>query len=87
MAFGLVPGASGWATAPRVGVATALISLGVLLLAMPAVVWILRRTARPGDYAGACPVGATCPCGHFNFKPRRTCRSCGAATAFSERPA
>jgi hypothetical protein len=75
-----LPGSSGWGVGPRVGAATALFVLGGLLLLFPAVHWILRKTTRPEDYDGGCPVGKTCACGHFNFKPRSECRQCGAAT-------
>lgn len=83
VAAGWVPGSDGWATGPRVGIAMALLALGGLLLALPAAAWLLARTTRPADYRGGCPVGATCACGHFNFKPRRACRECGALTRFS----
>jgi hypothetical protein len=67
---------------PRVGMGVALVVLGLVVFAIGNVGWLLRRTAKAGDYAPSCPVGATCACGHFNFKPRRACRQCGAATSY-----
>lgn len=70
--------APGAATGPRVGVTAFLAVLGLTVFAVGNVEWFLRRTARPGDYAGTCPVGQSCPaCGAFNYKPRRDCRGCG----------
>jgi hypothetical protein len=79
---GSFPGAAGMATGPRVGMGTFLATLGLLLLALAAAPAVLRKTTRPEDYAGGCPVGARCACGHFNLKPRRACRACGAATVY-----
>jgi hypothetical protein len=76
------PGAAGMAPGPRVGMGTFLLMLGLLLLAINAMPWVLRKTTKAEDYAGGCPVGARCACGHFNLKPRRACRECGAATAY-----
>ncbi|HUR64256.1 MAG TPA: hypothetical protein VM241_07220 [Candidatus Thermoplasmatota archaeon] len=74
--------AAGMAPGPRVGMGTFLLMLGLLLLAINAMPWVLRKTTKAEDYAGGCPVGARCACGHFNLKPRRACRACGAATAY-----
>jgi hypothetical protein len=78
LAFGIIGEA--WGIGPRVGAATLLITLGGLVWAVPAVTWVAKRSADKGT--GVCPVGATCKCGHFNFKPRATCKNCGAATAY-----
>lgn len=75
VAAGALPGA---ATGPRIGIAAALIMLGALVVGIPLTTWILRRTTRPEDYAGTCPVGRSCTCGAFNMNPRTTCRACGA---------
>jgi hypothetical protein len=83
VAGGWLPGSGDWSTGPRIGVATLLTVLGATVLGLGLVPIVLRRTTRPADYKGGCPVGATCPCGHFNFKPRTTCRQCGSATAFA----
>lgn len=77
-----MPGSSGWALGPRLGVGTLLAVLGAVFLVGSFAGAIRSRTERL-DSKGGCPVGATCACGHFNFKPRRTCRQCGAATAFA----
>lgn len=79
---GLVPGSSGWATGPRIGMGTFLLVFGAVLAIGAFAGSIQSRTARV-DGKGGCPVGATCPCGHFNFKPRKTCRQCGAATLYT----
>lgn len=68
---------------PRIGMGVALAVLGLTILAIGNVGWFLRKTAKAGDYDGGCPVGATCACGHFNFKPRKRCRQCGAATLYT----
>jgi hypothetical protein len=68
------------ASGPRVGISTALIVIGALVVAVPLSVWVLRKTTRPEDYVGNCPVGRVCPaCDAFNMNPRTTCRACGAA--------
>lgn len=67
-----------WSTGPRLGAASLLLVLGAVLVIGSNAAWILRRTQADGP--GGCPVGKSCACGHFNFKPRRTCRQCGAAT-------
>ena len=77
VAAGWLPGSDGWALGPRIGIATVLIVLGVTVVGFASA----HQFAR-GDAPGNCPVGATCGCGHFNFKPRRTCRQCGTATVF-----
>jgi len=82
VAGGWMPGSSSWATGPRIGIATLLIVLGLTVVGFAAAPWVLRKTTRPADYQGGCPVGATCACGHFNFKPRKSCKQCGMATAF-----
>jgi hypothetical protein len=79
---GRIPGAAGMAEGPRVGMGAFLLMVGFLLLAIAAMPMILRATTRPEDYEGGCPVGARCSCGHFNLKPRRMCRECGAAMAY-----
>jgi hypothetical protein len=79
---GWMPGSAAWSLGPRLGVGTLLAALGVLLLTGAFAGAIRARTERH-DSKGGCPVGATCPCGHFNFKPRRTCRQCGAPTAYA----
>ncbi|MEA3202616.1 MAG: hypothetical protein QOI63_282 [Thermoplasmata archaeon] len=76
------PGAAGMDLGPRVGMGTFLLMLGLLVLAVAAAPWVLRKTTKAEDYAGGCPVGARCACGHFNLKPRRACRDCGAPTAY-----
>jgi hypothetical protein len=79
---GRLPGAAGMATGPRLGMGTFLVMLGVLLLGLAAAPWVLRKTTKPQDYEGGCPVGARCGCGQFNLKPRKVCRGCGAATVY-----
>jgi len=81
VALGSVPGSAAWQTGPRLGIAMVLILLGFFLLAGPWVTYAVRR-ASSKDTPGGCPVGATCECGHFNFKPRQHCRQCGAATLY-----
>ena len=78
---GWMPGASSWATGPRIGLGTFLAVAGFVLLAGSFAGAIRDRTARV-DGKGTCPVGATCSCGHFNFRPRKSCRQCGAATVY-----
>jgi hypothetical protein len=80
--LGWLPGASAWATGPRFGAGTFLLVMGLVFVCGSFAAAIRSRTARI-DGPGGCPVGATCPCGHFNFKPRRACRQCGAATRFT----
>ena len=80
---GLVPGSSGWAAGPRIGVGTLLLTLGLVFLVGAFAGAIRARTARVEGAGGGCPVGATCACGHFNFKPRKACRQCGAATTYA----
>ena len=58
-----LPGSDAWALGPRVGMVAFLAMLALLLLGVPAVQWVLRRTTRAEDYAGGCPVGARCACG------------------------
>jgi len=77
VALGFLPGASDWSPGPRAGVAALLLALGATVLGVGLAARLLRR-----DETGACPVGATCACGHFNLKPRRTCGACGQPTAF-----
>jgi hypothetical protein len=79
---GWLPGAAAWAPGPRIGMGTLLAVFGLVLLVGAFAGAIRSRTERH-DSKGGCPVGATCACGHFNFKPRRTCRQCGAATAYA----
>ncbi|MGB0653666.1 MAG: hypothetical protein ACPGQL_10755 [Thermoplasmatota archaeon] len=81
-ATGLVPAADGWGTGPRVGLSAGLIMLGLTLALAANAEWFLRKTTRPEDYKGTCPVGSSCgQCGAFNYKPRTTCRSCSADLA------
>src|SRR5688572_6386064 len=77
-----LPGSGGWAFGPRIGMGTLLLVLG-FVLAAGAFAGAIRRRTEAVDGKGGCPVGATCACGHFNFKPRRTCRQCGAATLYA----
>ncbi len=81
-AFGWFPGAADVAQGPRVGLAVLLLTLGIVLAAGSFAGALRARTERL-DSKGGCPVGAKCPCGHFNFKPRATCRQCGAATLYT----
>ena len=74
---------SRWSATARLGAGMALATFGFLLAAIPLSVWWLRRSTTAADYEGGCPVGATCACGHFNFKPRASCRQCGAATVYA----
>ena len=78
---GAFPGSSNWAVGPRIGIAMVLLVLGFLMLAGPWVAYAVNR-ASAKDGPGGCPVGTTCTCGHFNFKPRKTCRQCGVATVY-----
>ena len=80
-AGGWFPGAGAAALGPRVGLAALLLTFGVVLVA-GAFAGRLRARSERLDGKGGCPVGATCACGHFNFKPRLSCRQCGAATSF-----
>lgn len=83
VALGWFPGADAAAPGPRIGLAVALLTLGAVL-AVGAFAGALRaRTERLEGGKSGCPVGATCACGHFNFKPRATCRQCGAATSYA----
>lgn len=79
---GWMPGASSWQLGPRIGMGTLLAVLGLLFLAGSFAAAIRARTERL-DSKGGCPVGAACACGHFNFKPRRSCKQCGAATVYA----
>jgi hypothetical protein len=66
------------AIGPRIGMVLALVTFGLLMLSIPFTQWYLRKTTRPEDYQGRCPVGRVCPsCEVFNFYPRSTCRTCG----------
>jgi len=82
LAAGRFPGSASMAEGPRVGMGAFLVMLGFLVLTIAAMPALLRATTRPEDYEGGCPVGARCSCGHFNLKPRRVCRECGAAMAY-----
>lgn len=82
VAFGWFPGASEAAAGPRIGLCVALATMGAILFVGAFTAELQARTARL-DGKGVCPVGAKCACGHFNFKPRGTCRQCGAATSFA----
>lgn len=81
-AVGWFPGADAAETGPRIGMAAGLLTLGGILVAGSFAGALQERTARL-DAGGGCPVGARCACGHFNLKPRVTCRQCGAATSFT----
>lgn len=74
-------GLSAWSSGPRIGAGTLLLVLGLVLVVGANAGAIRDRTERL-DSKG-CPVGATCACGHFNFKPRKACRQCGAATLYA----
>lgn len=74
IATGTIPNT---ATGPRIGLSMALYTLALLFLGIPATSWIIKRTTRPEDYQGTCPVGRVCTCGAFNYNPRTICRSCG----------
>jgi hypothetical protein len=79
---GWLPGSAGWSLGPRLGMATFLVVMGLVILA-GSFAGAIRRRTEAVDSKGGCPVGATCACGHFNFKPRRACRQCGAATLYT----
>ncbi|MHB8634574.1 MAG: hypothetical protein ACYDBQ_11530 [Thermoplasmatota archaeon] len=81
VAFGLLPGSHGWAPGPKAGIASVLVIVGVVTASLAMAGWIVRRTEAAGG--GGCPVGASCGCGHFNFKPRRSCRACGLALTWA----
>lgn len=82
VASGWFPGAQDAAFAPRVGLAVLLLTLA-FVLGVGAFAGLLRSRTERLDGKGGCPVGAKCTCGHFNFKPRATCRQCGAATLYT----
>ncbi len=64
---------------PRIGITAFLAVLALTVLTVGNVEWYLRRTTKPADYQGTCPVGESCEdCGAFNYKPRQICRSCKA---------
>jgi hypothetical protein len=72
---GVMPGDV--ATGPRIGIGMLMLTIGLLIVAIPTSKAILRKTTRPADYDGRCPVGEACPkCEAFNYKPRRQCRLC-----------
>ncbi|MHB1261781.1 MAG: hypothetical protein ACYC2H_08705 [Thermoplasmatota archaeon] len=77
-----LPGSADWSTGPRIGMGTLLVVLGFVFVSGSFAAAIRRRTEAT-DSKGGCPVGATCSCGHFNFKPRKACRQCGAATLYT----
>lgn len=75
IATGIIPNT---ATGPRIGLSMLLFTMALLFLGIPATAWFIKRTTKPEDYKGTCPVGKVCPaCGTFNYNPRTTCRSCG----------
>lgn len=75
---GWFPGADDAGTGPRVGLGLFLSMLGALTIGIPVITWVIRKTTRPEDYEGTCPVGRVCPdCGAFTFYPRPDCKSCG----------
>lgn len=72
-------------SAPRIGMAVMSGMFGITLILMANAAWFLRRTTNPEDYKGTCPVGESCKsCGAFNYKPRKTCRSCNGPVNASE---
>lgn len=77
-----LPGSDAWALGPRMGMGTLLVVLG-LVFVVGAFAGAIRSRTEAVDGKGGCPVGATCSCGHFNFKPRKACRQCGAATLYT----
>jgi hypothetical protein len=77
-----LPGSETWALGPRLGMGTLLAVLGLVFIA-GSFAGAIRSRTEAKDTKGGCPVGATCTCGHFNFKPRKACRQCGAATLFT----
>jgi hypothetical protein len=77
-----VPGSDGWSLGPRLGMGTLLLVMGFVLIS-GSFAGAIRRRTEAADSKGSCPVGATCSCGHFNFKPRKSCRQCGAATLYT----
>jgi len=77
-----LPGSEGWALGPRIGMGTLLCVLGLVFVA-GSFAGAIRNRTEAVDGKGGCPVGATCSCGHFNFKPRKACRQCGAATLYT----
>jgi hypothetical protein len=76
------PGSGAVAQGPRIGFAVLLLTMG-FVLAVGSFAGALRMRSERLDSKGGCPVGAKCACGHFNFKPRATCRQCGAATLYT----
>jgi hypothetical protein len=78
----LLPGSEEWSTGPRIGMGMLLVVLGVVFVA-GAFAGAIRSRTEANETKGGCPVGATCACGHFNFKPRKACRQCGAATMYT----
>lgn len=85
LALGWFPGAATAADGPRLGLMAGLAMLALILLVGSFAGTIQSRSERL-DSKGGCPVGAKCACGHFNFKPRTTCRQCGAATQYVATP-
>lgn len=82
LALGWFPGAATAAPGPRIGV-TALLAMMALVLLIGSFAGALQARSERLDSKGVCPVGAKCACGHFNFKPRATCRQCGIATHYA----
>src|SRR5689334_10256504 len=81
VAAGWAPGAATASLGPRLGIAMVLLLLGFALLLGPVIAAMVRRRSA-GQTGGVCPVGASCSCGHFNFKPRAACRQCGKPTEY-----
>ncbi len=79
---GAMPGAASWSAGPRLGITTVFFLLGLLFLVGPLLAGASSRRSRAAG-SGTCPVGATCVCGHFNFKPRLACRACGQPTHYA----
>ncbi len=86
LAVGWFPGAANAAPGPRIGL-TALLAMMAFVLLVGSFAGAIQARSERLDSKGVCPVGAKCVCGHFNFKPRATCRQCGAATHYLPAPA
>jgi hypothetical protein len=77
IAASVIPGSESWATGPRIGIASVLLLLGFFMIVGPWIAFAVRRASAKEGGGGNCPVGTTCGCGHFNFKPRAMCKQCG----------
>lgn len=85
LAFGWFPGAATAAPGPRLGLTAGLATLSLVLF-VGSFAGAMQARTQQLDSKGNCPVGATCACGHFNFKPRTKCRQCGAVTRYTSPP-